>query len=91
MNVQQDDTATLLYRKRPEPCRVVSLATLRRTNASVQGSTDPALVSSTGVVSDHDSWGPMPSPAAQVNVSPSSWQGLHDRLRASRAIPSVVA
>ena len=91
MNVQQDDTATLLYRKRPEPCRVVSLATLRRTNASVQGSTDPALVSSTGVVSDHDSWGPMPSPAAQVNVSPTSWQGLRDRLRASRAIPSVVA
>ena len=91
MNIQQDDTATLRYRKRPEPCRVVSLATLRRTNASVHGSTDSALVSSTGVVSDHDSWGPLPSPAAQVNVSPSSWQGLRDRLRASQATPSVVA
>ena len=91
MNIQQDDSATLLYRKRPEPCRVVSLATLRRTNASVHGSNDPALVSSTGVISDHNSWGPLPSPAAQVNVSPSSWQGLHDRLRASQATPSVVA
>ena len=91
MNIQQDDSATLLYRKRPEPCRVVSLATLRRTNASVHGSTDPALVSSTGVISDHNSWGPLPSPAAQVNVSPSSWQGLHDRLRASQSTPSVVA
>ena len=91
MNGQQNDTAALLYRKRPEPCRVVSLATLRRTNASVHGSNDPALVSSTGVISDHNSWGPLPSPAAQVNVSPSSWQGLHDRLRASQATPSVVA
>ena len=91
MNIQQDDSATLLYRKRPEPCRVVSLATLRRTNASVHGSNDPALVSSTGVISDHNSWGPLPSPAAQVNVSPSSWQGLHDRLRASQTTPSVVA
>ena len=91
MNVQQDDTATLRYRKLPEPCRVVSLATLQRTNASVDGSTDSALVSSTGVVSDHDSWGPLPRPAAQVNVSPSSWQGLRDRLRASQANPSVVA
>ena len=91
MNGTPNTEAALLYRKRPEPCRVVSLATLRRTNASVHGSTDSALVSSTGVVSDHDSWSPLPSPAAQVNVSPSSWQGLLDRLRASQATPSVVA
>ena len=91
MNIQQDDTATLHYRKRPEPCRVVSLSTLRRTNASVHGSTDSALVSSTGVVSDHASWDPLPSPAAQVNVRHSSSQGQLDRLRASQPTPSVVA
>ncbi|MDE0706709.1 MAG: hypothetical protein OSB22_02880 [Candidatus Poseidoniales archaeon] len=91
MNGQQDDTSTLLYRKRPEPCRVVSLATLRRTNAAALGSSDSTLVSATGVVSDHDSWGPMPHLVAQINVSPSSWQGLHDRLRASQATPTVVA
>jgi hypothetical protein len=43
------------------------------------------------VVSDHDSWGPMPQLVAHINVSPSSWQGLHDRLRASQATPTVVA
>ena len=91
MNGQPNDTAPLLYRKRPEPCRVVSLATLRRTNASALGSSDPALVSATGVVSDHDSWGPMPRLAAQINISPSSWQGLHDRLRASQVTPTAVA
>ena len=91
MNRQTNDTATLLYRKRPEPCRVVSLATLRRTNAAALGSLDPALVSASGVVSDHDSWRPMPHLVAQINVSPSSWQGLHDRLRASQATPVVVA
>ena len=90
MDRQPNDTAPLLYRKRPEPCRVVSLATLRRTNASVLGSSDPALVSATGVVSDHDSWGPMPRLAAQINISPSSWQGLYDRLRASQTTPLVV-
>ena len=91
MNGQQNDTAALLYRKRPEPCRVVSLATLRRTNEPALGSSDPALVSSSGVVSEDDSWGPMPRLAAQINVSPSSWQGLHDRLRVSQATPLVVA
>jgi len=29
--------------------------------------------------------------AAQINVSPASWHGLHDRLRASQATPTVVA
>jgi hypothetical protein len=91
MNGQLNDTAALLYRKRPEPCRVVSLATLRRTNGLALGSSDPALVSSSGVVSEGDSWGPMPHLAAQINVSPSSWQGLRDRLRANRATPAVVA
>ena len=91
MNRQQDVTSTLLYRKRPEPCKVVSLATLRRTNVTTRGSLDQTLVSATGVVSDHDSWKPMPHLVAQVNVSPSSWQGLQDRLRASRATPTVVA
>ena len=91
MNRQQDVTSTLLYRKRPEPCKVVSLATLRRTNVTARRSLDQVLVSATGVVSDHDSWGPMPYLVPQINVSPSSWRGLHDRLRASQATPTVVA
>ena len=91
MNGQANDTVKLLYRKRPEPCRVVSLATLRRTNGPAPESSNPALVSFSGVVSEDDSWGPMPRLAAQINVSPSSWQGLRDRLRANRATPTVVA
>ncbi|MCH2268036.1 hypothetical protein [Candidatus Thalassarchaeum betae] len=91
MNGQANDTVTLLYRKRPEPCRVVSLATLRRTNGPVPQPAPTTLVSSAGVVSEADSWGPMPRMAAQINVSPSSWAGLRERLHASCTAPTVVA
>ncbi|MEE3315840.1 MAG: hypothetical protein VX184_03250 [Candidatus Thermoplasmatota archaeon] len=91
MNRTPNTEAALLYRKRPEPCKVVSLATLQRTNTSIRSNTSSELVSNTGVVSTTDSWMPMPPPAASVNVSPSSWKGLHDRVRASRATPTAVA
>ncbi|MBR84736.1 MAG: hypothetical protein CMA85_02175 [Euryarchaeota archaeon] len=91
MNGIPNTEAAPLYRKRPEPCRVVSLATLRRTNASTTPHPRSELVSSTGVVSVSNSWMPMSPPAVPVNVSPSSWKGLHDRLRASRAASTVVA
>ena len=91
MNATPNTEVALLYRKRPEPCRVVSLATLRRTNASTRPHSRPELVSNTGVVSTTDSWLPMPHSVTPVNVSPSSWKGLHDRVRASRATPTVVA
>ena len=91
MNRQTNDTATLLYRKRPEPCRVVSLATLRRTKGPVPKPASTTLVSYSGVVSEADSWGPMPRIAAQINVSPSSWAGLRERLHASYVIQTAVA
>ncbi|MCS5555021.1 MAG: hypothetical protein VX235_01535 [Candidatus Thermoplasmatota archaeon] len=49
------------------------------------------LVSYSGVVSETDSWGPMPRVAAPINVSPSSWSGLRERLHASHAIQTAVA
>ena len=91
MNRQANDTATLLYRKRPEPCRVVSLATLRRTKGPAPQPASTTLVSYSGVVSEDDSWSPMPRIAAQINVSPSSWAGLRERLHASHANPTAVA
>jgi len=91
MNGTPNTEATLLYRKRPEPCRVVPLSTLRRTNANISQNPRSELVSNSGVVSATNTWMPMPPPAAQVNVTPSSWRGLQDRVRASRATPTVVA
>ncbi|DAC38488.1 MAG TPA: hypothetical protein D7H75_01380 [Candidatus Poseidoniales archaeon] len=91
MNGKPNTEVALLYRKRPDPCRVVSLATLQRTNASTRPHSRPEMVSNTGVVSTTDSWMPMSPPVAPVNVSPSSWKGLHARVRASRATPTVVA
>ena len=91
MNRQTNDTATLLSRKRPEPCRVVSLATLQRTKGPAPQPASTTLVSYSGVVSEADSWSPMPRIAAQINVSPSSWAGLRERLHASHANPTVVA
>ncbi|MEC7720403.1 MAG: hypothetical protein VYC60_00705 [Candidatus Thermoplasmatota archaeon] len=91
MNGTPNTQEVLLYRKRPEPCRVVSLSTLRKTNANASPHTRSELVSNSGVVSSTKSWMPMPPQVTSINVSPSSWKGLQDRVRASRATPTVVA
>ncbi|MAK95584.1 MAG: hypothetical protein VX493_04960 [Candidatus Thermoplasmatota archaeon] len=91
MNGTPNTEAALLYRKRPEPCRVVSLSTLQRTNTSIRPHPRPELVSNSGVVSNTNSWMPMSQPTPTVNVSPSSWKGLQNRVRASQPTVTAVA
>ena len=44
------------------------------------------LVNSSNGNATDGQWQPMPKPAIEVNVSPSSWSGLHSRVLASRKI-----
>ncbi len=75
-----------VYRKRPEPVRVVSFSSLKKTTANRKIKKFNFLVNSSNGNAIDGRWQPMPRPAIEVNVSPSSWNGLHSRVLASRKI-----
>mgnify|MGYP004340387693 CR=1 FL=1 len=80
----------LRYRKRPEPCRVVSLDCLRRTD-SENTSNDGPFVSHTGLLEIPDPWKPVQRPQSRIEVSKRGWDGLHSRMVSSLANHAEVA
>ena len=91
MNLRQNQDTVLNYRKRPEPCRIITLSSLRRTDAPLQGSNDGPLVNHVGLMDPSDDWPPIESAPVRVEVSPSSWAGLHSRMLASGLVRAGVA
>ncbi|MBR79571.1 MAG: hypothetical protein CMA88_02150 [Euryarchaeota archaeon] len=79
----------LRYRKRPEPCRVVSLESLRRTD-SENTSNDGPFVCHTGFLEKPDPWKQVPRPHSRIEVSKRGWDGLHSRVMSSLAIHAEV-
>ncbi len=91
MNLRQNQDTELHYRKRPEPCRIIALSSLRRTDAPLQGSNEGPLVNHAGLMGSSDDWPPIASAPVRVEVSPSSWAGLHSRMLASDLAHAGVA
>jgi hypothetical protein len=86
MNRSPKCDTRLIYRKRPEPLRVVSFSSLKKTTGnSIRRNSEVLVNSSNGNATD-GLWQPMPKRAIEVNVSPSSWSGLHSRVLASRKV-----
>ncbi len=86
MNRSPNSDRRQIYRKRPDPVRVVSFSSLNKTTASQHKTNSGYLVNSSKVNSIDGGWQPMPRSAIEVNVSPSSWSGLHSRVLATRKI-----
>ena len=86
MNRSPNSDRRQIYRKRPDPVRVVSFSSLNKTTASLHKKNSGYLVNSSKVNSIDGGWQPMPRSAIEVNVSPSSWSGLHSRVLATRKI-----
>ena len=74
MNLSPNNDIRRVYRKRPEPVRIVSLSSLNKTAVNRKTKNPEFLVNSSN------------ANAIEVNVSPSSWSGLHSRVLASRKI-----
>ena len=91
MNMRQNRDTELLYRKRPEPCRIVVLSSLRMTDTPLWGFNDGPLVSHAGLMSSSDGWPPIACAPAHVEISPSSWAGLRSRMLASGLVRAEVA
>ena len=86
MNRSPNNDTRRVYRKRPEPVRIISFSSLNKTTANRKTKNSEFLVNSSNGNAIDGQWQPMPRPAIEVNVSPSSWSGLHSRVLASRKI-----
>ena len=86
MNQRPNCDTRLVYRKRPEPVRVVSFSSLNKTTGNSTRRNSEVLVNSSNGNATDGLWQPMPQRAIEINVSPSSWSGLHSRVLASRKV-----
>ena len=86
MNRSPNNDSRRVYRKRSEPIRIVSLSSLNKTTVKLNAKNSEFLVNSSNGNAIDGRWQPMPRPAIEVNVSPSSWSGLHSRVLESRKI-----
>ena len=85
-------TRTVLkYRKRPEPHRVVPLASLNRTEAKSERVNMTSIVDNSGNVADNPTWKPLRAKTAPIEISPSSWAGLHSRMMATMSLKAEVS
>ena len=87
MNTNQNCHSNRVYRKRPRPVRVVSFSSLNKTTCNPTRRNSGLLVNSSNGNAADGSWQPIPKRAIEVNVSRSSYSGLHARVLASRKIP----
>ena len=86
MNRSPNNDIRRVYRKRLEPVRIVTFSSLNKTTANQKMKNLEFLVNSSNGNATDGQWQPMPKPAIEVKVSPSSWSGLHSRVLASRKI-----
>jgi hypothetical protein len=80
----------LRYRKKPEPCRIIAMECLSPTESANPSVNDSPIVSHFGSIQSSECWQPVSAKAIRVEVSPSSWTGLHSRVIASRTVTSEV-
>ena len=83
--------SVLRYRKRPEPHRVVPLASLNRTESRFEMVNMTSIVDNSGNIADNRTWKPFRAKAAPIEISPSSSAGLHSRMLATMPLKAEVS
>ena len=87
MSQNRYETNDVIYRKRQEPCRVVSYNLLIQTNFNEKVKYTPnkgLLVNDSGLLSSEDLWLPLRKATLPVEINKSSWSGLVRRFNASK-------
>ena len=79
MNTQ----SSVIYRKKPEPCKIVTLSSLNKTNSFTKKLVDDTLVNFDGNISS-DSWVPISTKSKNIEVSTTGWNGLITRYNKSK-------
>ena len=91
MRLRQNREIEFRYRKRPDPYKVIAMDCLKRTGNEYVSANGGPMVNHSGLIGTSDCWHPIARSPIRVEVSPSSWEGLHSRMMASHSIHAEVA
>ena len=73
----------VIYRKKLEPCKIVTFSSLNKTNSGDKKSVNEAIVNFDGNISS-DSWMPISIKSKNIEVSSTGWNGLVTRYNQSK-------
>ena len=74
---------SVIYRKKPEPCKIVTFSSLNKTDIGNKKLVHEALVNFDGNISS-DSWMPISIKSKNIEVSTTGWNGLVTRYNQSK-------
>ena len=74
---------SVIYRKKLDPCRIVTFSSLNKTDSGGKKSIDDVLVNFDGNISS-DSWMPISIKSKNIEVSTTGWNGLITRYNRSK-------
>ena len=74
---------SVIYRKKPDPCRIVTFSSLNKTDSGEKKPIDDVLVNFDGNISS-DSWMPISIKSKNIEVSTTGWNGLITRYNRSK-------
>ena len=74
---------SVIYRKKPEPCKIVTFSSLNKTDIGNKKLVHEALVNFDGNISS-DSWTPISVKSKNIEVNVSGWNGLISRYNRSK-------
>ena len=74
---------SVIYRKKPDPCRIVTFSSLNKTDSGEKKSIDDVLVNFDGNIFS-DSWMPISIKSKNIEVSTTGWNGLITRYNRSK-------
>ena len=70
---------------------MVTLASLNRTETKSEMVNMTSIVDSSGKIADNQTWKPLRVKTAPIEISPSSWAGLHSRMMATMPLKAEVS
>ena len=83
MVTSMNNEPIIIFRKKLDPCKIVTLSSLNKTDSGVVKDVDDSLVHYDGKISP-DSWMPLLTKTKEIHVSSSGWDGLVSRYNKSK-------
>jgi len=83
MSISMNREPSVIYRKKPEPCKIVTFSSLNKTDIGNKKLVHESLVNFDGNISS-DSWTPISVKSKNIEVNASGWNGLISRYNRSK-------
>ena len=83
MSISMNRESSVIYRKKPEPCKIVTFSSLNKTDIGNKKLVHEALVNFDGNISS-DSWTPISVKSKNIEINVSGWNGLISRYNRSK-------